>query len=173
MGQRTDSTQVNGSNSSDGSNGMLKAFLLFMPPILIVIVFYLGIVYNKNSLGNYYNTLYWFGMPIFAYVISTLCAMIFQLVTCKTVQMNVIMKSTWQMLVLVYAALGLSSFAIVRAPVISITPYRDLKGINDIIEIENNRKDEFLMEKAVTYYLFWAVFIGQLKIMGQTAICPS
>ena len=167
MGQHTDSIQV------DGSNGMLKAFLIFTPAIAIVIVFYIGIVYNKMNLGTYYTILYWVGIPIFAYILSTVSAMILQFVTCKTVQMDVILKTTWQMPVWVYAALGLSSLAIVRAPVISITPYRDLKGINDIIEIENNRKDEFLMEKAVSYYLFWAIFIGQLKIMGQSTICPS
>ena len=87
--------------------------------------------------------------------------------------MNIILSSTWQILCYVYGSLGISEFTILRAPVVSLIPYKGLKGINDILEIERLRKDEFIKEKAVSYWLFWGLLIGQMNIIGQTTLCAS
>jgi hypothetical protein len=87
--------------------------------------------------------------------------------------MDIILKSTWQILLYTYGALAVSEFTILRAPVVSLIPYKGLKGINDILEIERLRKDEFIKEKAVSYWLFWGLLIGQMNVIGQTTLCPS
>lgn len=117
--------------------------------------------------------MYWFFIPLYVYLITTLSVMILQFVTCNTVVMDIIWTHTWQILLYTYAALGLSEFTIVRAPVVSLIPYKGLKGINDILEIERLRKEEFIREKAISYWLFWGILIGQMNVIGQTTICPS
>lgn len=158
---------------SNNNPFVLKTALLFLIPIMIVLVFLLGIVSNQNIFGDYYVYLYWIGVPFFAYLLSTLCAIVLQFVTCRAVNMNIILAHSWKMLLYVYGALGVSEFTILRAPVVSLIPYKGLKGINDILEIERLRKDEFIREKAVSYWLFWGLLIGQMNIIGQTTICAS
>jgi len=87
--------------------------------------------------------------------------------------MNIILGSTWQILYYTYGSLAVSEFTVLRAPVVSLIPYKGLKGINDILEIERLRKDEFIKEKAVSYWLFWGLLIGQMNIIGQTTLCAS
>jgi len=140
---------------------------------MVILVFLLGVVSNQDQFGSYYGILYWLAIPLYAYLLSTLCAMILQYVTCKTINMDIIWAHTWQILLYVYGALGISEFTVIRAPVVSLIPYKGLKGINDILEIERLRKDEFIREKAVCYWLFWGILIGQMNVIGQTTLCAS
>jgi len=164
---------MGGITKSDNNPFVLKMVLLLLTPIMIILVFLLGIVPNQDLFGSYYRVLYWLVIPLCTYLLSTLSAIIIQFVTCHTVNMDIIWKHTWQIMLYVYGALGLSEFTVLRAPVVSLIPYKGLKGINDILEIERLRKDEFIKEKAVSYWLFWAILIGQMNIIGQTALCAS
>jgi len=152
---------------------VLKTVLMLLTPIMVILIFILGIVPNQLLFGSYYNALYWVVIPLSAYLLSTLCAIILQFVTCRSINMDIILKSTWQILLYTYGALAVSEFTILRAPVVSLIPYKGLKGINDILEIERLRKDEFIKEKAVSYWLFWGLLIGQMNVIGQTTLCPS
>jgi hypothetical protein len=164
---------MGGPTKSDNNPFVLKTVLLFLTPILVIMIFILGIVPNQDLFGSYYNAMYWFVVPLSAYLLSTLCAVIIQFVTCHTVNTDIIWKNTWQILLYVYGALGISEFTVIRAPVVSLIPYKGLKGINDILEIERLRKDEFIREKAVCYWLFWGILIGQMNVIGQTTLCAS
>ena len=164
---------MGGPTKSDSNPFVLKTVLLLLTPIIIIIIFILGIVPNQDNFGSYYNAMYWFVVPLSAYLLSTLCAIILQYVVCKTVNMDIIWAHTWRILIYVYAGLGVGELTVMRAPVVSLIPYKGLKGINDILEIERLRKDEFIREKAVSYWLFWGLLIGQMNVIGQTTICPS
>ena len=164
---------MGGPTKSDKNPFLLKTTLLFLTPVMVLLVFILGIVPNQILFGSYYGAMYWFVIPFYTYLLSTLCAMILQYVTCHTVNMDIILSHSWQILIYVYGALGISEFTVVRAPVVSLIPYKGLKGINDILEIERLRKDEFIKEKAVSYWLFWGILIGQMNVIGQTSLCAS
>ena len=158
---------------SNNNPFVLKTVLMLLTPIMVLIIFILGIVPNQAFFGSYYNALYWIIIPLSAYLLSTASAIVIQYVTCKTVNMNIILGSTWQILYYTYGSLAVSEFTVLRAPVVSLIPYKGLKGINDILEIERLRKDEFIKEKAVSYWLFWGLLIGQMNIIGQTTLCAS
>ena len=158
---------------SNNNPFVLKTVLMLLTPIMVLIIFILGIVPNQVFFGGYYNAVYWIIVPLSAYLLSTASAIVIQYVTCKTVNMNIILSSTWQILYYTYGSLAVSELTILRAPVVSLIPYKGLKGINDILEIERLRKDEFIKEKAVSYWLFWGLLIGQMNIIGQTTLCPS
>jgi hypothetical protein len=158
----------------DTNSSILKMVMLLGPAVITVLIFLLLIVPNRDRFGEGgYLAMYWFFVPLCVYIITTLCALILQFTTCKTVVMDIIWLNTWQILLYVYGALGISEFTIIRAPVVSLIPYKGLKGINDILEIERLRKDEFIREKAISYWLFWGILIGQMNIIGRTTICPS
>ena len=167
-------TEMAGPTQKDSNSLILKTFIIIAPAILTITIFLLLIVPNRDVFGSGgYLVMYWFFIPLFVYIITTLSVMILQVVTCKTIIMDIVWPTTWQILLYVYGALGLSEFTIIRAPVVSLIPYKGLKGINDILEIERLRKEEFIREKAISYWLFWGILIGQMNIIGQSTVCPS
>jgi len=174
MSLKTEMEGVPAPKQKDNNSLILKTIIILTPAVMTVLIFLLLIVPNKDLFGpGGYLGMYWFFIPLYVYLITTLSVMILQFVTCNTVVMDIIWTHTWQILLYTYAALGLSEFTIVRAPVVSLIPYKGLKGINDILEIERLRKEEFIREKAISYWLFWGILIGQMNVIGQTTICPS
>jgi len=167
---RTGAIKVEAAVKEIGGGIYLKTALILMPAILSVfIIMLLGA--NKELLGKNYAAVYWAGIPILIYLISTVSCMIGQLVACSTVRINIITQHTWQISLYVLAALGASEFALVRAPVVSITPYKELKGIRSILEIE--RLNPGTQEKATAYWVFWAIIFGQMALIGKTTVCKS
>jgi hypothetical protein len=153
-----------------GTGIYLKNALILLPAVLGVFII-LGIGTYKEILGKNYASIYWTGIPILIYLISTGSCIIAQSVACSTVRMEIIVQSTWQIILYVLFALGISEFAIVRAPVVSITPYKELKGISSIVEIE--RLNPGIQEKATAYWVFWITLFGQMAIIGKTTLCKS
>jgi len=150
-----------------------KIFCIIAPSFFGVAFLLLGIAGNKEFFAQYYDTVYWIAIPLFIYVLSTVASLASQFVTCKTFNIDIVFQSSWQILPWIFGALGISEIAAIRAPVVSLTPYKGLKGINDILEIERLRADEFIREKAVSYWVFWLVLIGQMSVIGKTTICAS
>jgi len=150
-----------------------KIFCIIAPSLFGVVFLLLGIASNKEFFAQYYDTVYWIAIPLFIYVLSTVASLASQFVTCKSFNIDIVFQSSWQILPWAFGALGMSEIAAVRAPVVSLTPYKGLKGINDILEIERLRSDEFIREKAVSYWVFWLVLIGQMNVIGKTTICAS
>jgi hypothetical protein len=156
-----------------GSNPMLKLMLMIAPAILGVLILIIGLAPYKDALGKNYTIAYWFFLPVFLYLISTVFCILAQYTTCHTINMNAVLASSWNVLLFIYGALGISEIAAVRAPVVSIIPYEGLKGINDILTIEELRKGEFIREKATAYWLFWGILLGQMSAIGKSTICLS
>jgi hypothetical protein len=151
-----------------GSNFGLKTILMVMPAIIAVAILVMA---PRESLGMYYNFVLWGALPIILYVIGTGCCIIAQYVTCGKIFINPVLMSSWQILAYVYAALGMSQLAVIRAPVVSLIPYEGLKGINDILTIEKQRPG--LQEKATAYWVFWAVLFAQMAAIGKSTVCKS
>jgi hypothetical protein len=151
-----------------GANFQLKLILMVMPAIIAVAIL---VMTSRESLGMYYNFVLWGVLPIILYGIGTGCCIIAQFVTCGTVFIHPVLMSSWQILAYVYAALGISQLAAIRAPVVSLIPYEGLKGINDILTIEKERTG--LKEKATAYWVFWAVLFAQMAAIGTSTVCKS
>lgn len=77
------------------------------------------------------------------------------------------------MLAYVYAVIALTQSAMVRAPVVSVTPYSvtEVKGIQDVLLIEKTMP--IVEGVAVCYYFIFAIILGQMSSLGYSAVCSS
>jgi hypothetical protein len=163
----------NGSESAiaeAGSNVLLKLILTLIPA-LAGAAFLVGLSSYKKTLGGSYIAIYWLFIPLVIYAITTVCCMVAQYVSCNTINTTAVMNTTWQIMFYILFGLGLGEITAIRAPVISLVPFEGLKGINDILTIEEQRPG--MREKAVAYWLFWMTLFGQMRIIGKTTICKS
>ena len=155
------------------SNTTLKLMLMFVPAILAVAILIIGVAPYKDILGKDYWMLYWIGMPLIIYLLSTVSCLLAQYTTCNSINMSAVLLGSKNVLIYIYGSLLISDIAAFRAPVLSLIPYEGLKGINDILTIEDMKKGEFIKEKAVAYWLFWGTLIGQMSAIGTSTICRS
>ena len=184
--QQTAPEKIQETALQPGTNIWLKGLLMAIPGViagfmLIALTRYKNDV--KSALHPLYGAMVWGLMPIVVYLLSTGCCLIAQYSACNSVHVATVTQSTWQIVIYVYFALAATQFAVVRAPVVSVIPFggleeineqlimKKLKTINDIITIETMNPG--LQEKAMAYYLFWAILFGQMAILGKTTICKS
>jgi len=173
--------------SEAGQSNLGLKIILMVGPALIACAILIALSRykydSKLALHPLYGAMVWGLLPIIIYLISTGCCLLAQYSVCDTIYIGAVAKSTWQIVLYVYFALGISQFAIVRAPVVSVIPFggleevneqlimKKLKTINDIVTIETMNPG--LQEKATAYYLFWAILFGQMALLGKTTICKS
>jgi len=153
-----------------GSNVLLKIILTLIPALAGAGML-VGLSLYKKRLGSSYTAIYWLFIPLVIYSIATVCCIIAQYVACDTVDTTAVSNASWRIIFYILFGLGLGEITAVRAPVVSLVPFEGLKGINDILTIEQQRPG--MREKAVAYWLFWMTAFGQMKIMGRTTICKS
>jgi len=153
-----------------GSNVLLKLILTIIPALAGAGML-VGLSSYKKTLGSSYTAIYWLFIPLVIYAITTVCCIIAQYVACNTIDTTAVSNTTWRIILYILFGLGLGEITAMRAPVVSLVPFEGLKGINDILTIEQQRPG--MREKAVAYWLFWMIVFGQMRIIGKTTICKS
>ena len=155
---------------SKSSISLLLVLLTALGAFLIVF----SLSFSKAILGKNYTMAYWIGVPLIVYVISTGIAIINQYAECTSIQINNVMKTSWQIIPWVLVGLGIGELIILRAPVVTLFglfPPGYPVGLIDIKQIEVLRPEA--QSIGAGYWLFWAVLFGQMTINGKTAICKS
>jgi len=145
----------------------LSIFVIFLLSVLIVVPLFL----YKDVLGIYFWIFYLLVFPIIMYVSSVAFALYGQYRSCGSVNIPMAVQGGLYMLLGVAGALGISQFAVARAPITSVVPYGTMKGIDSVLEIEKGVPG--VEAAAVCYYMFWGISLGQLCSLGASTVCPS
>ena len=140
---------------------------------LFAIVCILGLFYFKEMLGIYFWIGYLFILPAFIYMLSVGFSLMAQKQSCGSMNIKMAVAGSMYMLTYIYAAIGLTQFAFVRAHVVSVTPYSvtEVKGIQDVLLIEKTMP--VVEGVAICYYFVFAIILGQMSSLGYSAVCAS
>jgi len=140
---------------------------------LFAILGIIGLFHFKESLGVYFWIAYLFILPVLLYGLSVGFSLMAQKQSCGSMNIKMAISGSIYMLVYVYAAIGLTQFAVIRAPVVSVVPYsvQTVKGIEDVLEIE--KALPLVHGIAISYYFIFAIILGQMSSLGYSAVCAS
>jgi len=150
------------------------SLLLVLLTALFGFLIMFGLSYSKGMLGKNYTMVYWIGIPFILYIISTGIAIINQYAECSSIQIDSVMKTSWQIIIWAFVGLGVGELIMLRAPVVTLFglfPPGYPIGLIDIKQIETLRPESQAI--AAGYWLFWAILFGQMTVNGKTAVCKS
>ena len=160
-------------SSSALSKSSITLLLVLLTALFGFLILF-GLSFSKAMLGKNYMMAYWVGVPLILYVISTGIAIINQYAECSSIQINNVMKTSWQIIPWTLVGLGVGELIMLRAPVVTLFglfPPGYPVGLIDIKQIETLRPES--QSIAAGYWLFWAILFGQMTINGKTAVCKS